>query len=191
MTARVMCRNETVCRQRSSRATGAPTLHVTSRSSADDGAGLVFCDWPSMSLETTTRMLAPFLEAYGPEDLDRIPYGIVKLDATGTVRACNRAESENAGHITSPVGRHYFLDVAPSAAVPEFYGSFVLALAQEQFDETFAFTFACGMLPRRVQVRMYYSARCGSLWIFTARPDGGALAADDDDLTLRLGNVAA
>lgn len=155
------------------------------------GAASCSCDWLPMSLETTTRMLAPFLDGYCPEELDRIPYGIVKLDTTGTVRACNEAELRNAGHMASPVGRHYFHDVAPSAAVPEFYGRFVLALAQEQFDETFPFTFACGMLPRRVQVRMYYSARCGSVWIFTARPDGGALVPDADELTRRAGDAAA
>lgn len=143
------------------------------------GMGLVFCEWPTMSLETTTRMLAPFLDGYGPEELDRIPYGIVKLDVTGMVRACNRAESRNAGHVASAVDRHYFHDVAPSADVVEFYGRFLQAIADERLDETFPFTFSCGMLPRRVLVRMYYAPRSNVVWLFTALPDGEPLEPAD------------
>ncbi|MCA0374160.1 MAG: PAS domain-containing protein [Gemmatimonadetes bacterium] len=128
-----------------------------------------------MSLDTTTRMLAPFLDGFGPEELDRIPFGIIRLDADGVVQACNRAEVLNANYPQPVVGRRFFTDVAPSARTPEFHGRFLQAFAQERFDETFAFTFACGAMPRRVLVRMYFAGRTDSLWVFTARPDGSAL----------------
>ena len=44
--------------------------------------------WPdAMPLATTSRMLAPFLDRLTDEEIDAIPYGMVQLDPTGTVRS--------------------------------------------------------------------------------------------------------
>lgn len=128
-----------------------------------------------MPLATSSRILTPFLDRLSDEELDAIPYGIVELDAMGTVRSFNRAEADNCALTDRPLGRNYFLDVAPSANAPEFYDRFLHAIASEALDEEFVFTFACAPLPRRVQVRLYYSKRTASLWIFTAKPDGSPL----------------
>jgi photoactive yellow protein len=128
-----------------------------------------------MPLDTTTRMLAPFLDRLTDEELDAIPYGVVQLDDTGVVRSYNRAESENVGGIPRPLGRQFFLEVCPSANVPELWGRFTKAVTERRLDETFQYTFSCGPLPRRVQVRMYYSVRTRSVWLFVAKPDGSPL----------------
>lgn len=120
-------------------------------------------------------MLAPFLDRLTDEELDSIPYGVIQLDANGIVRSYNRAEAENVGGIPRPLGRNFFLDVCPSANVPELWGRFRQAVADEQIDETFHYTFSCGPLPRRVQLRMYYSVRTRSVWMFVAKPDGSPL----------------
>jgi photoactive yellow protein len=129
----------------------------------------------AMPLDTTTRMLAPFLDRLTDEELDSIPYGVVQLDSEGVVRSYNRAEAENVGGIPRPLGRQFFFEVCPSANVPELWGRFRQAIIDRHLDETFHYTFSCGPVPRRVQLRMYYSVRTKSVWLFVAKPDGSPL----------------
>lgn len=128
-----------------------------------------------MPLDTTSRLLTPFLDRLSDEELDVIPYGVVQLDANGVVLSCNRAEADSAGGIPRPIGRNFFLDVCPSARVPELWTRFRQAVMDRRFDDTFHTTFSCGPVPRRVQLRMYYSVRTKSVWLFVAKPDGGPL----------------
>lgn len=125
-----------------------------------------------MPLDTTSRMLAPFLDRLTVEELDAIPYGVVQLDLHARVLSYNIAEAENVGVMPRPLGLHFFYEVAPSANVPEFYGRFLEGIAEQRLDDTFSFTFSCALMPRRVMVRQYYSVRTGSVWLFVAQPDG-------------------
>lgn len=127
-----------------------------------------------MPLDTTSRLLAPFLDRLTVEEMDAIPYGVVQLDLDGRVLSYNRAEAENVGVMPRPLGLHFFFDVAPSANVPEFYGRFLEGVAQQRLDHTFSFTFSCALMPRRVMVRLYYSMRTGTVWLFAGQPDGSA-----------------
>ena len=129
-----------------------------------------------MSLDCTTRMLAPFLDRLSDEELDAIPYGVIQLNAEGGVLSINRAEAEALGCAARPVGRDYFCDLAPSAFVAEVFGRYVEAFSSRHLDETFRFTYSDHAMPRTVLMRMYYSARTGTTWIFTACPDGSPLA---------------
>lgn len=128
-----------------------------------------------MPLETTSRMLAPFLDRLSAEELDALPYGVIQLDAWGRVLSYNRTESENIGGSHRPLGRNFFVDVMPSANGPEIRGRFDRAFEEQRLDETFQYTFSCAEMPRRVMVRMYYSVRTRSLWLFVAKPDGSPL----------------
>lgn len=131
-----------------------------------------------MSLETTTRMLAPFLDRLTDEELDAIPYGTVQLNAEGRVLSFNLSEGRELGWSNErPIGLDYFSDVAPSAFVADVYGRFVEAFTTHHLDAVFRFTYLHLYMPRTVLMRMYYSARTGTLWIFTANPDGSALDA--------------
>lgn len=130
-----------------------------------------------MALESTTRMLSPFLDRLTDEELDALPYGIVQLDADGRVVSYNRAEADDTGFtLQRPIGRDYFSDVAPSAFVVEIFGRYVEAFTSRHLDETFRFTFIHHMMPRTVQIRMFYSARTRTIWLFIANPDGSPLA---------------
>lgn len=128
-----------------------------------------------MPLDTTSRLLAPFLDRLSDEELDAIPYGVVQLNAGGIVLSYNRAQASNLGDVTRPIGRNFFLEVCPSVNVPELWNRFRQAVTDEHFDDTFHYTFACGPAPRRVQLRMYYSGRTKSVWLFVAKPDGTPL----------------
>lgn len=135
-----------------------------------------------MSLDTSTRMLAPFLDRLTNEELDAVPYGVIQLDAEGRILSYNKAEADDTGCAECPpVGRDYFSDVAPSAFVAEIFGRYVEAFSSHQMDEMFRFTFIDGMLPRSVMVRMYYASRTGTLWMFTANPDGSPIASVNGD----------
>ncbi len=129
----------------------------------------------TMPLDTTSRMLAPFLDRLSDEELDAIPYGVIQLNADGVVLSYNRAEAANVGGIPRPIGRNFFRDVCPSADATELWGRFRQAVADRRLDDTFPYTFSCGPVPRQVQVRMYYSARTRSVWLFVAKPDGTPL----------------
>jgi photoactive yellow protein len=134
-----------------------------------------------MTLDCTTRMLAPFLDQLSDEELDVIAYGAVQLDAEGRVLSINRAEAEGLGYGQQrPVGSDYFSEIARSAFAAEVFGRYVEAFSSHQLDDTFRFTFTDGLMPRTVLMRMYYSARLGTVWIFTANPDGSPLLAVED-----------
>ena len=131
-----------------------------------------------MSLETTTRMLAPFLDRFSNEELDAIPYGVVQLDAHGRVISLNKAEADELGFgLQLPIGCEFFIEVAPSAFVDEVYGRYVEAYEAGQLDAVFRFTFSDALLPRTVLMRMYYSSRTETVWIFTANPDGSGIGS--------------
>ena len=132
-----------------------------------------------MALDCATRMLYPFLDRLSNEELDAIPYGVIQLDAEGRVLSINRAEADDLGYEHErPVGRDFFTEIAPSAFVAEVFGRYVEAFSSHQLDEMFRFTFSDRLMPRTVMMRMYYSARTGTTWIFTANPDGSPLVAD-------------
>lgn len=126
----------------------------------------------ALPLDTTTRMLAPFLDRLTDEELDALPYGVIQLDHEGFVISYNRAETDNVGFTDRPIGRHYFFDAHPCTNVSEFYGRFLEGVTEQRLDDTFNFTYSCGELPRRVMVRQYYSMRTKSVWLFVAKPDG-------------------
>ncbi len=142
----------------------------------DGGYGRLCPHFQVMALDSTTRMLAPFLDRLSVEELDAVPYGVIQLDAEGRVRAINRVEADDLGWPHErPVGRNFFTEVAPSAFVAEVFGRYVEAYSSQQLDESFRFTFGDSMLPRTVMMRMYFSPRSKSVWIFTANPDGSPL----------------
>ena len=75
-------------------------------------------------------------------ELDLLPFGVIRLDAAGTVLAYNRAEGELAGrHPAEVVGRNFFREVAPCTSVQAFQGSFLAFLQGEEPSRAFRFTF--------------------------------------------------
>lgn len=81
-----------------------------------------------------------------PEALDSLPFGVITLDRTGRVIGYNDTESRMAGLPKDAVlGRNFFGDVAPCAAVRAFEGRFRdfsegrSRLALETFEFVFNF----------------------------------------------------
>lgn len=104
------------------------------------------------------------------DELNRLPFGIVKVDGSGRVLIYNRFESKMSGKSAEQViGRNFFHEIAPCTAVKEFEGRFsarmVAGLLNEHFD--FVFPFASGI--RNVRIHMLNSPD-GNAWIFVTDP---------------------
>ncbi len=106
------------------------------------------------------------LDGLTEEALDRLPVGVVRIDAEGTVLFYSRREAELTGRDPElALGRNFFRDIAPCTLVPEFYGRFRRGLLKGSLDATFEFVFDFGMHPARARIRMHDAERSGGYWI--------------------------
>ena len=93
--------------------------------------------------------------------LDELPFGLISVDLDGSITQYNTFESRMARLAKDRVlGRNFFRDVAPCAAVQEFQGRFERFVAQnddgaESFD--FVFRFAFGL--QHVNITFVRSAK--------------------------------
>lgn len=96
----------------------------------------------------------------GPPEYDRLPFGFITVDRTGTIVAFNAFETAYSGLPEDQVlGRSFFHDVAPCTAVREFEGRFramIDAGKAEVARFRYLFRFAGG--ERLVQVSMTFIA---------------------------------
>lgn len=80
-------------------------------------------------------------------EVDTLPFGLIAVDAEGTIEQYNAYESRLARLAKERViGRNFFRDVAPCTAVKEFQGRFEVFAqgtgdAAESFDYDFTFPF--------------------------------------------------
>ena len=100
-------------------------------------------------------------------ELDRLPFGAIKLDRDGTILSYNAAEATLTGRDPKKVvGQNFFTDVAPCTNVREFAGRFRAGVAKGELHETFPYLFDFRMAPRQVTVTLFYSAATESAWVF-------------------------
>lgn len=121
-------------------------------------------------LEAADRMTA--------EELDRAPYGMIQLDATGRVLNYNAVESRLAAlPKEDAIGKQFFTEIAPCTKVQEFYGRFKEGVIRETLDTSFRFHFAFKQNPRDVTVRLLYSKRTRTVWVLISDSEGKPLAS--------------
>jgi photoactive yellow protein len=113
-----------------------------------------------MSVTDSTQAVGSFdgaallqqLEDADGEALDRLPYGIVRLDRDGVVVFYNRAESMASGLSAARVlGRHFFSDVGPCM------NNFMVASRfqdEADLDCTLDYVFTLRMRPTPVRMRL-------------------------------------
>jgi photoactive yellow protein len=110
------------------------------------------------------------------DELDRMPYGMIQLDASGRILKFNAVESRLASlPQQQQIGKHFFTEVAPCTKVQAFYGRFKEGVTRESLDETFKFHFAFKQNPRDVTVRLFYSRRTRSVWVMVSDHEGKPL----------------
>ena len=98
--------------------------------------------------------------ALGAAEYDRLPFGLVELDAAGRVRAYNAAEASISG--LDPrriIGKAFFAEVAPCTRVRAFQGAYEALVARGGGVEPpfqFLFRFAGG--DRLIEITLAYDA---------------------------------
>ena len=115
-------------------------------------------------------------DGMSPEELDRLPYGMIQLDAGGRIMRYNAVESRLASlPQEQQIGKHFFTEVAPCTKVQAFYGRFREGVRHESLDTVFHFHFAFKQNPRDVTVRLFYSRRTRSVWVMISDHEGRPL----------------
>jgi photoactive yellow protein len=100
------------------------------------------------------------------QELDSLPYGVIQLDAEGTVLRYNKREAELSS-LAQPkvVGKNFFKQVAPCTDIQEFYGRFRDGIVAGKLHCTFRFHFAFKENPRNVTVTLFYNERDKTVWV--------------------------
>ena len=115
-------------------------------------------------------------DTMSPDELDRLPYGMIQLDATGRILRFNAVESRLSSlPQQQQLGKHFFTEVAPCTKVQEFYGRFKEGVLRESLDTSFQFHFAFKQNPRDVTVRLFYSRRTQSVWVMVSDREGNPI----------------
>lgn len=131
------------------------------------------------------------VQRLGPEDMDRLrrmsdqqldslPFGAIRVDEEGRIRAFNTYEAQ-AAHLSpqTVVGMSIY-DVAPCLAVKEFLEAVARVKQGERVDESLRFVFPRGGNALAVvTVRLFFDAALGNTWVFISkRAEGDAQASD-------------
>jgi len=120
-----------------------------------------------MNFEDAIDIHAPRrLDALTPDELNRLPFGAIRVDAEGRILFYSRALVDLANRqVDSVLGRNFFSEIAPCTVVPEFYGRFRQGVLTGQLHTTFEFVFDFDMQPVQVRIAMHTSERPGEFWI--------------------------
>ena len=123
-----------------------------------------------------TANLAAAVEALSREDIDRLPFGVIGLNADGSIRLFSATEAQLSGYRDRPAhGRLFFVDVAPCMNNGYFKGRIDKALKAGTLDISFSFVGDFSDHDRELTVRAQ-SASDGGYWIFIHRAAGDIAA---------------
>lgn len=104
------------------------------------------------------------------EELDRLDFGVVRVDDTGKVLMYNRYESDLAGVSPSVAeGRNFFTEVAPCTNNRLFLGKFKGGVQAQALDTFFNYTFTYKMKPTNVVIHLFHSKQDHSNWILVKK----------------------
>jgi photoactive yellow protein len=98
------------------------------------------------------------LQLVPESDLDRLPFGVIRLTGDGVIRSYNRTESERARRAPAAViGRNFFTEVAPCTNVQQFQGRLrrMRERGQPSF-ERFSFLFRLPWAAQTVSLGLSY-----------------------------------
>jgi photoactive yellow protein len=109
--------------------------------------------------------LALAVERLSPDQIDALPFGAVRLDASGTATFYSTSERHLSGYRKELVGRDFFTEIAPCMNNPGFRGRIDRALATGKLDIAFNYFGDMPAGPMEVDVR----AHGGGCWIFIRR----------------------
>jgi photoactive yellow protein len=109
------------------------------------------------------------VEAMSEAERDALPYGIIKLDASGLVQVYSRSEAAQSGRKKRPtVGLDFFSEVAPCMANPDMRGRVEAAKVRGSVDVEIGWIGDFKDADGEIRIRVM-SAGDGGLWLFMNR----------------------
>ncbi len=116
-------------------------------------------------IEFDQQDVANVLAKLTTEEIDELPFGAIELDRDGVVLSFNAREAKESGRkAESVIGKRFFVDVAPCAKTPEFYGRFETLVAGGP-SAVFDYVFDYEMAPRKVRVHMKKALLGDTYWV--------------------------
>jgi photoactive yellow protein len=100
------------------------------------------------------------------QEIDELPFGVIKIDRNGTVLQYNATESHFARReVGSVIGRNFFRDIAPCTRHPSFLGRFLEGRDKGEIDVKFEYVFDFKMEPMLVTVQIRKSITDKHFWL--------------------------
>lgn len=121
--------------------------------------------------------LAARIEKLSPSDLDRLPFGVIRLDREGTVLVYSATEARLSGYGTTPLGRNLF-DVSLCASRGDFRERVMHAIESGAADLDLELGWRGDPSDpnREMRIRIQ-SSRTGGVWLFIERDSEAASGA--------------
>lgn len=117
--------------------------------------------------------LAQQVEQLHAHEINRLPFGVIRLDSLGNVEFFSAREAEQSGWDGRPnIGLDFFTRVAPCMNTPAFKGVLDAAIANGSVDAEFLHTGDFADPDRSIRIRALSSAD-GGVWLFLQRELAG------------------
>jgi len=117
-----------------------------------------------------TQDIDNVLSRMNPQEIDKLAFGAVQLDAKGKILVYNAAEGDITGRKPQDViGKNFFTEVAPCTATPAFQGVFTEGVKSGKLAAIFDYVFNYNMQPTQVRVNMKKALVGDTYWIFVKR----------------------
>ena len=111
--------------------------------------------------------LAGAIERLSRNDIDGLPFGVIRLDGTGAILFLSETERREAGFERSPMGQNLF-ELSRCFGSDEFRGRITRAREEGPVDLEIAWLGDRRDPTRELRIRVQ-SARRGGLWLFIER----------------------
>ena len=123
---------------------------------------------PLSGIDVDMPDLAAVVEKLTPEQINALPFGAIRLDASFKVVFYSDVERQASGYRLDADGRPFFLEVAPCLNTAKYRGRIDAALAGGTLDITFDQTADLPSGARDVDLHVrVLAASGGGCWIFT------------------------
>jgi photoactive yellow protein len=103
-------------------------------------------------------------------ELDTLAFGAIQLDKEGKILMYNAAEAKITGRNPKDViGKNFFTEIAPCTRRPEFYGTFLEGVKNDNLNTMFEYVFDYKMNPTKVKVHMKKALVGDTYWVIVKR----------------------
>lgn len=122
---------------------------------------------PDQDVDYEAADLAARIESLSKEAIDRLPFGVIRLDPEGVIEIYSATEARQSGYGSQPVGENFFR-IARCGEKMNFQDQIVRAQEKGGVDLEFAWPGDYDDPAREVRIRVQ-SARSGGVWMFVQR----------------------